>query len=270
MAKRLLGLSTGWLVLAVVIAIFLAIGTLTFAASIKTGFWAFLWSGVGSALLSTALALLMSEIVLKPLLVRDLLSMTQLRDRVADISMRDLGPADRVRWEKLYPLARAIDLVVDSPTAWMERDLERVIACAARESRVRVFLPAPEGDIERQVLDAELGLREAWTRRQNKHKRAVLEVWFLTEKPTSFMGRFDDEVVVAIDAGLPIESKSKIYLHLGTEGTSDVQMWIKDRWQWADSGIDGTLAWASLKSSPDPAKVREGLATKLAEVGGAS
>lgn len=270
MTRRMLGLSTGWLVLAVVVAIVLAVGMLTFAASIGTGFWSFFWSAVGSALLSTALALLISEVVLKPLLVRDLLSMTQLRARMADISMRDLGPANRVRWEELYISAREIDLVVDSPAAWMERDLERVIGCAARRVHVRVFLPAPNGVVERQVLDTESGLREAWTRRQNKHKRAVLEVWFLREHPTAFMARFDDEVVVAIDAGLPVEAKPTVYLHVGTEGTSDVQGWIRDRWQWADSKIDGTLAWASPRSAPDPTEVREGLQTKLDQAGDAS
>ncbi|MHA7245064.1 hypothetical protein [Paeniglutamicibacter antarcticus] len=252
------------------IAIGLAIGMLTLAASIKTGFWSFLWSGVGSALLSTALALVISEIVLKPLLVRDLLGMTQLRDRIADISMRDLGPANRVRWEELYSSAKDIDLVVDSPTVWMERDLERVVACASRRSRVRVFLPSTDGPLRDEVNGTESGLREAWIRRQNKHERAVLEVWYLKLEPTSFMGRFDDEVVVAIDAGLPIETKSKIYLHLGTEGTSDVQTWIKDRWQWADSDVEGTLAWASPKPLPEPAEVRKSLGTKLKDTGGPS
>ena len=270
MSKRMLGLSTGWLVLAVVVAVALAVGMLTFAASIGSGFWSFFWSGVGSALLSTALALLISEVVLKPLLVRDLLSMTQLRARMADISMRDLGPANRVGWGDLYASAREIDLVVDSPAGWMERDLERVIGCSARRAHVRVFLPVPNGVLEGQVLATESGLREAWTRRQNKHKRAMLEVWFLRESPTAFMARFDGEVVVAIDAGLPVEAKPTVYLHVGTEGTSDVQRWITDRWQWADSDIDGTLAWASPRSAPDSAEVREGLKTKLDEVGDAS
>lgn len=268
MTRRLFGLSTGWLVLAIVVAIALAVGLLTFAAFIGMGFWSYFWSGVGSALLSTAIAVLISEIVLKPLLVRDLLSMTKLRTRVADISMRDLGPANRVQWDELYASARVIDLVVDSPAAWMERDLERVIACAARRSHVRVFLPSTDGPIGRQVLDTESGLREAWTRRQNKHMQASLEIWFLHAAPSSFMGRFDDEVVVAIEAGLPVEAKPKIYLHVGTEGNSDVQTWIKDRWQWADSRIEGISAWASPKSPPEPAEVRAGLGTKLDDLGG--
>lgn len=263
----MLALSTGWLALSAVVATFFAIVLLTFAAAIQPGFWSFVLSGVGSALLSTALALLISEIFLKPLLVRDLLSMTRLRDRFAEISMRDVGPAGRVNWEELYAAARNIDLVIESPTAWMERDLERVLACAARQTYVRVFLPWPAGELSDQVLNAESTLKEAWSRREPKHKRAVLEVWFLKEKPTSFMGRFGDEVVVAVDAGLPTEAKQKMYLHLGINGSSDLQTWIKDRWQWTESKIQGDLAWTSPKSPPDPATVREGLQTKLDDEG---
>jgi len=266
--KRMLGLSTGWLTVALVVASVGAIGFITLAGAIGTGFWSFFFSGVGSALLSTALALLISEIVLKPLLVHDLLSMTQLRDRIADISMRDLGPASRVRWEELYATSGKIDLVVDSPAGWVDRDLERVIACSARNCQVRVFLPPSTGDIEKQVADAELKLRQGWTRRQEKDKRAALEVWFLNEIPTSFMGRFDDEVVVAMDAGLPDEAKQKIYLHVGSKGSSDVQTWINDRWQWTDSDI-GKVAWVSPKSPPDPDAVRKGLGTKLDDAEGA-
>lgn len=264
-AENKLGLSTGWLMLAIVSAIAVAVGTLAFAASVGTGFWSYLLSGVGSALLSTAVALLISEIVLKPLLVRDLLSMTHLRDRVADIAMRDLGPSSRVDWRELYESSREIDIVVDAPSAWVERDLELVVACASRKCRVRIFLPPPEGTLEGQVVDAESSLREAWTRRQDDSSKAVLEVWFLKEKPTSFMSRFDGEVVLAVDAGLSVEVKSKLYLHVGTAGTSDVQTWIKDRWQWAEAGIDGTVAWNSPKLPLDPAVVREGLRTKLNE-----
>ena len=263
----MLWLSTGWLPFALSAAVAAAIGLLILAGSIGTGFWSFFWSGIGAALLSTALALLISEVVLKPLFVRDLLSIANLRTRFADISMREVGPLNRIRWAELYSTAREIDLVVADPSPWMARDLDLVVACAARRVRVRVFLASPEGSGKEQVTSAEAGLREAWTRRQNKHRRADLEIWFLSTAPTSFMARFDDEVVVAIDAGLAVEAKPELFLQIGYEGASDVQSWIRDRWQWAESMEGLTPAWASRKQSPEPSEVRGRLGTRLDDPG---
>lgn len=263
MDRRILWLSTGWLLLALSAAVAIAIGLLILAGSIGTGFWSYFWSAIGAALLSAALALLISEVVLKPLFVRDLLGIANLRTRFADISMREIGPLNRIGWGELYANAREIDLVIADPGSWMARDLDYVVACAARRVRVRIFLAKPQGATSEQVTFAEAGLREAWTRRQNKHKRAELEIWFLDTAPTSFMARFDDEVVVAIDAGLAVEAKPDLLLHIGYEGASDVQSWIRDRWQWAESMEGTTPAWASKKPSPEPGEVRERLGTRL-------
>ncbi|WP_146035575.1 hypothetical protein [Microbacterium testaceum] len=261
-AEKLTRLSTGWVVAAISLLSALSVAILIFAGSLGTGFWSLFWSALGSAVLSTALALLISEIILKPVLVRDLLSMTRLRDRVEEIALRDLGPSVRVPWSDLYSAAREIDLLIDAPAAWIERDLDRVIACAGRRSRVRVFLPSPESALAVQVNAAEAHLREAWERRQNKDSKAELEIWFLEDQPDSFMARFDDEIVVAIDAGLRSEAKSTVYLHVRADGDSDVQTWLRDRWQWADNH-SATPAWQSPKPRVRTRDIRGRLGTKL-------
>ena len=264
MARRLLGLSTGWLVVVIVGAIALAIGLLALAASIEPGFFSYLCSGLSSGLFSTSLALLISEVVLKPLLVRDMLSMTKLRDRIAEISMRDIGPMDRIPWTSLYASSKKIDVVVDAPDIWVDRDLQRVISRTEGKSLVRIFLPPLGGDLDTQITAAESKLREAWTRRNTKHPKAELEIWFLRNTPLSFMARFDESVVVAIDAGMHSEAKPTMYLQIDIDGTSDVQSWIRDRWQWADEDdLDAESAWSSPKMPPSAIEVRERLGTKL-------
>lgn len=283
MNSRLFGLSTGWLVAAMLLATGCSLGSLIYASALAAGFWSFFWAAVGSALLSTVLALGVSEVVLKPLFTADLLRLAHLEARFSSIALRDVGLQDRIDWRSLYSKASEIDIVVDDPKAWMSRDLDNVIACAARRARVRIFMPAPEGDASRQVadllsvpldgyreqvLDVEKRVKEAWTRRQGKHVQAEIQIHFLLTAPASFMARFDDEVVIAIEAGLGREAKPIMYMHAGYKGTADVQGWIQDRWQWLQVAGNTTSGWASRKMETSSAEVRKQLGTRLAEEGG--
>lgn len=80
------------------------------------------------------------------------------------------------------------------------------------------------------------------------------------------MARFDQETVIAIEAGLVDEAKTVMLLHLETEGGSDVHGWVSDRWKWAEvDGIMSTLteAWFSRKGPRSSEESREDLGTRL-------
>lgn len=240
-------------------------------------FWAQLMTSFGAALLSIGIALLITDAVLKPTFARELLKVASLKQRIDDIGLLELGPADRIDWSGFFGRSRTINVVVMHPKIWLSRHLMEVTACARRSSNVRLFLLDPDSELleaaaiglsyshsvyRREIIDFIEKVSSDWRAVPSPHKSSKLEIIHLLKPPTAAISRFDSAIVMPVPADPSDSSAASMYIEL-QEGQSDVQRWADARWEAMMSTVASTPAWSSAEAAPSAEQLRKSLGTSL-------
>lgn len=197
--------------------------------------------GLASAFLSIALALTVTELLLKPIFARDLIRLAQLKRRIDDIGLNDLAAESRIPWDVEYGGGDNLELVVLQPRYWLERDLGRLLARgASRDLTVDVSFPEP-GEVSRtaalalgvdpesyrrEVESVANDLEQAW-KTLDESRRPLLRIHWITSPPSGFFFASSRTYIVGIQPGVRAPGLQPLYLHVSRGPTSDVSEWLR-------------------------------------------
>lgn len=288
MAKRSFQVTNAWLTFWAVGAAVAGLALLTLAAWIQVGsgwdtgpraFFGQLAAALGGAGVSLGIALLISEVGLKPAFVSELFKVANLQERVQEIGFRDFGEPTGIDFPTLFSKAASVEVLISHPSLWAAQHRSAVLACARRHCVVKLYLPKPESDfsassaavfglgqseynaqIERFVED----FKNGWSEVQPVHYGSELQILFVELAPQGDMYLFGTESVITVTGGAAEGPGAWLYLHQAA-GESDAHRWLDARWARIRSRCVPGLAWASSRPPLVDDEVAERLGTELLE-----
>jgi len=246
------------------ISLIVTFGILTAVAFVSLafaqGFWQSLVSSIGSACLSIVLALSVTEVVLKPVFARDVVRLAQLKQRVADIGLVELGAESSIPWDDEYSNATEILVAVVNPKYWIQRDLNRLLTAASSSNvAVNVCFPEP-GPISESVargrgIDSEqykleiesvaLDLENAWREKKGIRRGSSLQIDWVTAPLAGFFLASNHTYISATDGAVASYAAQPLYLAVGRQGNSDVHRWLEQVREAIRSSRSVVPVWAS-------------------------
>jgi len=235
-------------------------------------------ASVGAAVLPIGIALIITDVILKPVFTRELLNLAQLEKRVSDIGFQDLTPSGSVPWAELYASSSLIDAVITHPEAWLHENLDRILECGRRKTSVRLYLAdplsvasarmaddmnIPVASYKAQILRLPEQIRDRWKSAVGLHPGASIEIWYLRDPVSGPLFRFDKSTVVGLTSG-PVQGlRSWMYMQFERSALTDVGEWLDRSWRDVEQSVSLPEAWTSKATDRTPEGTRERLESVL-------
>lgn len=218
-----------------------------------------LLSSVASASLSVALALLVTEFVVKPVLAKDLVAMAHLSKRIDLIGLRDLCEESKVDWDRFYAESDSIWVTAVDARYWFTRDSRRLLN-AASERQVTVDIALPD-DAEfdftanllgrdpavhrSDVASVSRDLQQAWTDGGSIRPGSRLTVHSYSGPVRTFLASNGRTAILGVSAPIPNASDAPLYLVIDLSNGSDVGRWLGSSIASAKSKVQEVPIWES-------------------------
>lgn len=245
-------------------------------------FFAQLLLAFGSAGVSVSVALVVTDVILKPGFTRELFRIANLSERLKTTGIRELGLSDRVDWNGRMTTSSEVKMVVAQPDLWRANHLDQLLARAKRNTKTELYVTNPTGPgspvaaarfgyeeafYSEQVSEFVDICRERWLNLPNRHLHASLTIYYMGEAPTSTMFQFDTVSVFGIPNKLSDKAPSILYLELG-HSDSDVNNWAESKWQELSRIREAAPAWSSPAIRISESDLREELGALPVPSGG--
>lgn len=250
-------ISTGWIVVSIVLAIALAIASFV-GTAFAEGAWQSIVSGLGSAFLSLALALLVTEVFLRPLFTTDVIQVAGLSRRVADLGFRDLKSESAVDFATFYRQGGDVWVLVQNPPTWTSRDLEHVLDSAEfKRAKYTIIFPQPgvvsrtvaasigvdPTAFEASVTEAAATLEREWRARKIAGSSVVIN--YLEVVPRSFLATNGSTALLGVETPVYKSTHRSMVVEIDLGNNSDVESWIRKSKTAIDSLVENPAAWTS-------------------------
>lgn len=287
MTNRSFELTRTWLVVAAAMTTLVGIVLLVLSAAYDgfwsaevstswSAFWTQFLATIGAALIPIGVALIITEVILKPVFSRELLALAHLKQRVADIGFEEFGPSQRVGWTDLFNSSSSPKFYITHPESWLHANRDNVFNVARRGGSIEIYLASPTDpatdklaeaigidpeSYRAQILECTEKLRVSWVGITGMDPKARLEVLYTKSSPVGSIFVFDRATVFELHVSPQDQSQSRMYLRFGDTASSDVGQWVDSVWAGIKAGREPVEAWRSEKVDRSPAGTKQRLGT---------
>ncbi|QNO38378.1 hypothetical protein H4J02_05015 [Protaetiibacter sp. SSC-01] len=249
---------TGWIVAAIVVFAALAVGGFVWSAN-EQGAAQGALSGIASAFVSVALALLISEILLKPILAEDIRNAAGLSRRVTDLGLRDMLPEGKVDFADFYRDGGAIWMVVVQPSSWLARDIDEVVQSAkSKPSEFEIAFPEPgavsdamalvlgkDSEAYRaEVLAAAAELERRW-RSESISNGSKLTIHWMGAPPSNFFGVSSQRCLIGIEPAAHRTGLGGVVVSIDRSTGTDIDSWVERVLSSSKAAVADPPVWVS-------------------------
>ncbi|MDQ0261031.1 hypothetical protein J2W20_002945 [Sinomonas atrocyanea] len=142
------------------------------SASITNPFWQPLLAAVGSTAISISGALLITEVILKPLYVRDVLDVARLSSEVYGSGLSSITRANKLSWEKYLSGTGDINIAVSNQALLNAGAWQQIVEDVPRKKRqINIFVPNTDGGKEIATH-----LESSWGRNECNTGGSILKI----------------------------------------------------------------------------------------------
>lgn len=263
-------LTRATLVIAVLLIAGASVGCFVWAAN-SSGTQSAIAVALASTFLSIGVAILVTEVALKPIFTRDILQLIGLRQRLHDLGLMDITSENGAAWEELYETSNSIAVVVTRPNNWRDNHLPRLLAAAkSRPVAVDIYFPDPDSpaaehvaaylDVDAPAYKAEVAqaaedVESAWKSAKSTdpaiHRKATLTIQYLTSAAQHHIVRFDTGFVLVMPPTTPERTGWHLALRFRSAAKSDATDWIEERWQRMTTRASGAPKFSDRQPTSD-------------------
>lgn len=216
----------------------------------------------GFSFLSVALALLVTEILLKDAFAKDLLSLTELRRRFRDIGLEDLSSGSNNGWERVTDGTRSLLVVLPRPMAWVDSEsgaLRELVESSGVSVTVSFADPSQFDSVMTQLHDfgestyaadvalAVQRLTQAWNSSWIAHSGSSLTINYLDTVVNGSMIHGDRWVELSFPQAVGEIGAKPLVVKLKAQTESDVGRWVQNAIRAVDSATQEVPVWQSHK-----------------------
>ncbi|MGF9662345.1 hypothetical protein AAIH25_10785 [Arthrobacter crystallopoietes] len=229
-------------------------------------------SALATTLLSLAIATTLSEVLLKPVFVADIVRFVELRERLKKTGIHQIGSQSDIKWQDLFDNSSTIKLVITRPKYWQDSHLARFIARAGPATRrVELYFPNPDlvekdaqtvSDLvainlgydpkayKEELLLAAKDIESAWVRNKAQTQKSTLTIEYLDSVPLHELASFDDNVIVIVPPVVADRTAEHLASHFVASKSTEAREWVEARWRSLTSSTHPVPKYSDRPSNP--------------------